>query len=228
MLDAYATDLITTWGMSVSVAAGNDAVSSCLYSPARAGLLLTVGASTYSDHVAWFSNRGSCTDLLAPGDVITSASSTSDTATATGSGTSFSAPLASGFLAQLAQARLPLIDGSADIAQLKSLAAASGSIRISGYPLLYTGFGVPPPSSPPPPPPPPPPGIPALPNPPPPPPPPTTTGSSTTGSTTGGARPWWDDSAEVVQVTTTSALTNFLPPLLWQFLAVGATIALFF
>jgi subtilisin family serine protease len=60
-------------GVTVAVAAANDSYDACYYSPARAPSALTVGASNSSDQQAWFSNYGSCVDLYAPGEGITSA-----------------------------------------------------------------------------------------------------------------------------------------------------------
>jgi subtilisin family serine protease len=60
-------------GVTVAVAAANDSYDACYYSPARAPSALTVGASNQYDQQAWFSNYGSCVDLYAPGEGITSA-----------------------------------------------------------------------------------------------------------------------------------------------------------
>jgi subtilisin family serine protease len=60
-------------GVTVAVAAGNNSDNACYYSPARAASALTVGASNPYDQQAWFSNWGSCVDLYAPGEGITSA-----------------------------------------------------------------------------------------------------------------------------------------------------------
>jgi subtilisin family serine protease len=60
-------------GVTVAIAAGNDyGVDACTVSPARVGEALTVGATTSSDVKADFSNIGSCLDLFAPGQGITS------------------------------------------------------------------------------------------------------------------------------------------------------------
>ena len=63
-------------GVTVVVAAGNNVPyvdDACGYSPARVGEALTVGASNSADQKAWFSKFGSCLDLFAPGEGITSA-----------------------------------------------------------------------------------------------------------------------------------------------------------
>ncbi len=82
-------------GHIVTVAAGNDNGDACQYSPASAGGkgrttlgVVTVGATTSTDARASYSNYGSCVDLFAPGSSITSAWSTSTTASNTISGTS--------------------------------------------------------------------------------------------------------------------------------------------
>ena len=79
-------------GVTVVVAAGNDASNACNYSPARASGAITVGATTSTDARASYSNYGSCLDLFAPGSSIKSAWYTSTSATNTSSGTSMASP----------------------------------------------------------------------------------------------------------------------------------------
>ncbi|MPY37301.1 S8 family peptidase [Streptomyces adustus] len=83
-------------GVTYTVAAGNDSRAAALYSPADVPEAVTVGATDRGDARAPFSNYGSALDLFAPGVSITSASRTSDTASATYSGTSMAAPHAAG------------------------------------------------------------------------------------------------------------------------------------
>ncbi len=90
-------------GVTYTVAAGGSGGSSCNYSPARIPAALTVGASNASDVVSSSSNQGACLDLFAPGASIPSAWHTSDTATATLSGTSMSAAHAAGAAAKYLQ-----------------------------------------------------------------------------------------------------------------------------
>jgi subtilisin family serine protease len=61
-------------GVTVAVAAGNWSDDACNWSPARSPDALTVAASNQWDQQAsWFTNFGSCVDLFAPGEQITSA-----------------------------------------------------------------------------------------------------------------------------------------------------------
>ena len=83
-------------GVTMVVAAGNDATSACSSSPARVPAALTIAASTIQDRPAWFSNSGACVDLFAPGMDITSAWPTSTTASQLLSGTSMASPHTAG------------------------------------------------------------------------------------------------------------------------------------
>ncbi|GGM73983.1 S8 family serine peptidase [Dactylosporangium sucinum] len=60
-------------GVVWSVAAGNAGTDACLTSPGSVTEALVVGASTRTDDVAPFSNRGACVDFYAPGVDIPSA-----------------------------------------------------------------------------------------------------------------------------------------------------------
>jgi subtilisin family serine protease len=86
-------------GVYVAVAAGNDNVDACNYSPAGAAGVMTVAASTSTDAKAGYSNWGTCVDLYAPGSSITSAWHNNRTATKTISGTSMAAPHVAGVAA---------------------------------------------------------------------------------------------------------------------------------
>ncbi|GAB7045643.1 S8 family peptidase [Catenuloplanes indicus] len=87
-------------GVTYTIAAGNSGVNAGSTSPARVTQALTVGATSSTDARASWSNYGSVLDLFAPGVSITSAWTASNTATYTGSGTSFSAPHVAGTAAQ--------------------------------------------------------------------------------------------------------------------------------
>ncbi|WP_329518763.1 S8 family peptidase [Spirillospora sp. NBC_01491] len=54
-------------GVFVSVAAGNEGQNACKTSPASAGWVMAVGATTSYDNRADWSNYGSCVDIHAPG-----------------------------------------------------------------------------------------------------------------------------------------------------------------
>lgn len=86
-------------GVVYAVAAGNENQNACNTSPARTAEAITVGATMSNDGRASFSNYGTCLDLFAPGASITSAWNTSNTSTATISGTSMASPHVAGVAA---------------------------------------------------------------------------------------------------------------------------------
>ncbi len=91
-------------GVTFAVAAGNSNANACNYSPSRVASAITVGSTTSTDARSSFSNYGSCVDIFAPGSSITSAWSTSNTATNTISGTSMASPHVAGAAALYLQA----------------------------------------------------------------------------------------------------------------------------
>jgi subtilisin family serine protease len=97
-LDTAVNNLANS-GVPIAVAAGNSNADACNTSPARAANAITVGATTTSDARASFSNFGTCLDIFAPGSGILSSYFTSDTATATLSGTSMASPHVAGVAA---------------------------------------------------------------------------------------------------------------------------------
>jgi subtilisin family serine protease len=90
-------------GVVYGVAAGNETANACSGSPSRVPAAITVGATTSTDARASFSNFGTCVDIFAPGQNITSSWYTSDTATNTISGTSMATPHVVGAAARLLQ-----------------------------------------------------------------------------------------------------------------------------
>ena len=87
-------------GVTYVLAAGNSSADACGTSPARTPAAITVGASESNDGRAWYSNWGTCLDLFAPGSGVTSAWSSSDTATNTINGTSMASPHVAGVAAR--------------------------------------------------------------------------------------------------------------------------------
>jgi subtilisin family serine protease len=102
-LDTAVTNAINA-GVTFAVAAGNENQNACNVSPARTAAAITVGSTTSTDARSSFSNFGTCVDIFAPGSSITSAWSTSTTATRTISGTSMASPHVAGVAALYLQA----------------------------------------------------------------------------------------------------------------------------
>jgi subtilisin family serine protease len=129
-LDAAVRALIAS-GVSVSVASGASGTDAGQFSPARVVEALTVASSDQLDRAPSNSNHGPLIDLYAPGVGITSAWSTSDTATVTISGTSAaSAHVAGG--AAVFLARFP----TATPAQVARHLVATATIgRLAGVPM---------------------------------------------------------------------------------------------
>jgi subtilisin family serine protease len=102
-VDQAAANMIAA-GVATAIAAGNGnrggrQQDACGYSPARVASAMTIGATTQSDAKTSWSNYGACVDWFAPGYQITSAGITSNTATATMSGTSMASPHVAGVAA---------------------------------------------------------------------------------------------------------------------------------
>ena len=133
-------------GVAYAVAAGNSNAPACQFSPARVTEAMTSGASTITDAKASFSNWGSCMDWFAPGQSVTSAWRSSDTATTTISGTSMASPHTAGVTALYLQSN----PSATPAAVHKALAAGATPKRITGidrrfYPgtanlLLFTNY----------------------------------------------------------------------------------------
>jgi hypothetical protein len=121
-------------GNLVVVAAGNSATDACNYSPSSArGGVISAQSSDQTDDISYFSNRGPCTDIVAPGSKIESDYIGSPRATKVLSGTSMATPAVSGTLALLLQKHG--FDAAAARAELFALALPH-KIYGSGVPLL--------------------------------------------------------------------------------------------
>jgi serine protease len=87
-------------GVTYAIAAGNANANASGQSPARVSAAITVGSTTQSDARSSFSNFGGVVDIFAPGSGILSSWHTSNSATATLSGTSMASPHVAGVAAR--------------------------------------------------------------------------------------------------------------------------------
>ncbi|GGR58357.1 hypothetical protein GCM10008959_20160 [Deinococcus seoulensis] len=138
-LDA-AVNRANSSNVMVVVAAGNSGDDSCYYSPARASGAIAVGATTSTDARASFSNYGSCVDIFAPGNSITSTWIGSTTATNTISGTSMASPHVAGAVALILQANPTASSATVRSLLLNATTANKVTSAGTGSPnrLLYT------------------------------------------------------------------------------------------
>jgi subtilisin family serine protease/N-acetylneuraminic acid mutarotase len=140
----------TASGITYVAAAGNSRADACNFSPASAPSAITVAAADSVDAFdISFSNWGSCVDLEAPGDSVTSDWLGGSNATARLSGTSMAAPHVTG-AAALYLSTAP----NATPAQVTAALTGNATLNaLTAVPagtvnrLLYTGFLLPPPAS---------------------------------------------------------------------------------
>lgn len=85
----------------ILAAAGNDgsSTSACTSAPSGSAFAIAIGSTNDNDQVSSFSTRRDCVVFYAPGASILGAAHTSNSATATASGTSASCPHATGVMA---------------------------------------------------------------------------------------------------------------------------------
>jgi subtilisin family serine protease len=86
-------------GVVYAVSAGNDGQPACNYSPASEASAITVGSTGSADARSSFSNYGSCVDIFAPGESITSSTMSTTSSYQAWSGTSMSSPHVAGVAA---------------------------------------------------------------------------------------------------------------------------------
>jgi len=140
-MDSAVSSLISS-GVQFVQAAGNSSDDACYYSPQAVAAAVTVGNTTSSDARNSSSNYGSCLDIFAPGTSIVSASYSSNTGSATMTGTSMASPHTAG-----AAAVYLGLNPNATPAQVRDALvnnATTGKVTSpgTGSPnrLLYTGF----------------------------------------------------------------------------------------
>jgi subtilisin family serine protease len=143
-------------GVTYAIAAGNGnifglAANACNSSPGRVAAALTISATDSSDRKVSWANYGTCVDWFAPGVSITSAWSTSDTATNTISGTSMATPHTTGVAALYLQGQPTASPAAVRVALFDALAkgVVTSSSTTNNHLLFTDGGG---PGGPPPPP----------------------------------------------------------------------------
>jgi len=144
-VDAALSRLIAS-GVTVGVAAGNGnrggrQQDACGFSPARVPEAITVGATDKTDTKTSWSNYGPCVDVFAPGNGITSAWNTSNSATNTISGTSMATPHVVGVAALYLQSNTGA--SPAAVASALKTNATGGIVKSSSTTsplLLYSSY----------------------------------------------------------------------------------------
>ena len=138
-----AVDAAYLSGLSVIVAAGNNAADAGSYSPSSAQYAITVGATDSSDTRASWSNYGSSITIFAPGVGILSAWNNCNTCVAVQSGTSMATPHVAGMAVYLFAK-----DGAqkpSSLTELLSYLSITGIVKNAGpgttQDLLFNGNG---------------------------------------------------------------------------------------
>ena len=123
--------------ITVAIAAGNNGTDACLESPGRVRVALTVAASNYANELAIWSSRGSCVDLIAPGEGITSCDASTTNGFVTYGGTSMAAPHVAGAAALLLE-KNPTLTPAQVATELKKI-ALKNAVRLPYMNYGYNG-----------------------------------------------------------------------------------------
>jgi len=102
LLSATLNDAVTNSiasGVTYVVAAGNNNDNACSWSPSAVSGAIVVAATNYYDQRLAYSNYGTCVDLFAPGEGVSTIWNSNDTIFTYASGTSFASPLVAGVAA---------------------------------------------------------------------------------------------------------------------------------
>lgn len=146
-LETAINEAIENHGVSVVVAAGNDAKDACWHSPAFILNAITVGASDWNDNAASFTNYGPCVDIFAPGVNIESLDYTDGFSLMRLQGTSMACPHVSGAVALLLeenpaltplQLRSHILDTSTKGAIREGLRTSHNRLLRIGEPAAHT------------------------------------------------------------------------------------------
>ncbi|KXN65022.1 subtilisin-like protein, partial [Conidiobolus coronatus NRRL 28638] len=117
-------------GIVAVAAAGNSNLDACLFSPASAPNVISVGATDINDTKAYFSNHGPCIHIHAPGVKILSSWKGDSTASKTISGTSMACPHVAGLAATIISQDPKIKDVKAKLTEIAT------PDKIKGLPLL--------------------------------------------------------------------------------------------